>query len=78
LTGGLAPPRRGIWLWDRVIDGRVTNLWLIPAALFRLLCASLLLSTRISRLIALKAAASLSAHGWTTPEKMAASAGDSG
>ena len=42
-------------------------------SLFRLLCACLLFSTRISHTIALKAAKSLSAHGWTTPQKMAAS-----
>jgi len=44
-----------------------------PASLFRLLCACLLFSTRISHAIALKAARSLSAHGWTTPQKMAGS-----
>jgi len=43
------------------------------SSLFRLLCASLLFSTRISHSIALKAAGSVFARGWTTPQKMAAS-----
>ncbi len=43
------------------------------SSLFRLLCASLLFSTRISHSIALKAAESVYAHGWTTPQKMATS-----
>lgn len=44
-----------------------------PASLFRLLCACLLFSTRISHVIALKAAGNLKDHGWTTPQKMTAS-----
>jgi endonuclease III len=43
-----------------------------PSALFRLLCASLLFSARISYKIAIKAAKALTEHGWTTPEKMVA------
>lgn len=43
------------------------------ASLFRLLCACLLFSTRISHVIARKAASNLYAHGWTTPQEMAAS-----
>ena len=42
------------------------------SSLFRLLCASLLFSTRISHSIALKAAQGIYAHGWTTPQTMAA------
>jgi hypothetical protein len=44
-----------------------------PSSLFRLLCAAMLFSTRISHSIALKAAESIYAHDWTTPQKMAAS-----
>jgi hypothetical protein len=44
-----------------------------PATLFRLLCACLLFSTRISHTIAMKAARVLFARGWTTPQKLAAS-----
>ncbi len=44
-----------------------------PSALFRLLCASLLFSTRISARIAVRAAKALSDQGWTTPQKMAGS-----
>lgn len=44
-----------------------------PAALFRWLCASLLMSARISSPIALKAARALADSGWTTAEAMAAS-----
>lgn len=44
-----------------------------PSPLFRWLCASLLLSTRISADLAMKAAAALADAGWTTPDKMAAS-----
>lgn len=43
-----------------------------PSPLFRWLCASLLLSTRISADLAMKAAAALADEGWTTPKKMAA------
>ena len=43
------------------------------SSLFRLLCACLLFSTRISHTIALKAARSLCAQGWTTAERMATS-----
>ncbi|MEJ2032253.1 MAG: hypothetical protein P8Y63_04285 [Deltaproteobacteria bacterium] len=43
-----------------------------PSPLFRLLCASLLFSTRISAKIATAAARALAEQGWTTPEKMAA------
>ena len=43
------------------------------SSLFRLLCVSMLFSTRISHSIAIKAAESVYAHGWTTPQKMAAS-----
>jgi endonuclease III len=44
-----------------------------PSPLFRLLCASLLFSTRISARIAVEAARALSDKGWTTPQKMASS-----
>lgn len=44
-----------------------------PAALFRWLCASLLMSARISSPVALKAARALTDSGWTTAEAMAAS-----
>lgn len=44
-----------------------------PAALFRLLTASLLFSARISAQIAVAAARALAEQGWTTPEKLAAS-----
>jgi endonuclease III len=44
-----------------------------PSQLFRLLCASLLFSTRISANIAVEAARALADRGWTTPEKMAES-----
>ncbi|MGQ3684671.1 MAG: hypothetical protein ACUBOA_06655 [Candidatus Loosdrechtia sp.] len=43
-----------------------------PSVLFRLLCAALLFSARISYKIAIRAAQSLTEHGWTTPEKMIA------
>lgn len=42
-----------------------------PSPLFRWLCASLLLSTRISAGLAMDAAKALADNGWTTPEKMA-------
>lgn len=42
-----------------------------PSPLFRLLCASLLFSTRIGAGIAVRAAKALARAGWTTPEKMA-------
>ncbi len=44
-----------------------------PSPLFRLLCASLLFSARISAQIAVRAAKALEKEGWTTPQKMAAS-----
>lgn len=44
-----------------------------PSPLFRLLCFSLLASTRINHEIAVRAARALAREGWTTPEKMAAS-----
>lgn len=44
-----------------------------PSPLFRLLCFSLLASTRIGHDIAVRAARALAREGWTTPEKMAAS-----
>jgi hypothetical protein len=44
-----------------------------PAALFRLLCASLLFSARIDATIASRAARSLFDRGWTTARKLAAS-----
>lgn len=44
-----------------------------PSPLFRLLCASLLFSTRISARIAVRAAKALADQGWTTPKKMAGS-----
>ncbi|MGX1098080.1 endonuclease III [Amorphus sp. MBR-141] len=43
-----------------------------PSPLFRWLCASLLLSTRISADLAMNAAKELARAGWRTPEKMAA------
>ena len=42
-----------------------------PSALFRFLCASLLLSARISSDIAMRAADALAEAGWTTPAKLA-------
>lgn len=44
-----------------------------PSPLFRLLCAALLFSARISSSIAVAAAKALTARGWTTAEKLAAS-----
>ena len=41
-----------------------------PAPLFRLLCASILLSARISADLAVKAARALADEGWTTPRKL--------
>lgn len=41
-----------------------------PAPLFRLLCAALLLSARISSDLAMRAAAALAEAGWTTPAKL--------
>jgi endonuclease III len=43
-----------------------------PSPLFRLLCASLLLSARISADLAVAAARALADEGWTTPRKLAA------
>lgn len=42
-----------------------------PSPLFRLLCASLLFSARISATLAAQAARALTDRGWTTPQKMA-------
>jgi hypothetical protein len=42
-----------------------------PSPLFRLLCAALLLSARISTDLAVAAARALAEHGWTTPRKLA-------
>lgn len=42
-----------------------------PQALFRMFCAALLFSTRISAQLAISAARALEAEGWTTPQKMA-------
>ena len=42
-----------------------------PSALFRLLCAALLLSARISADLGVAAARALAANGWTTPRKLA-------
>jgi hypothetical protein len=42
-----------------------------PSPLFRWLCASLLMSARISTDIAVEAARALADSGWTTPRKMA-------
>lgn len=42
-----------------------------PAALWRLLCLSLLLSARISADLAVAAARALADEGWTTPRKLA-------
>jgi hypothetical protein len=44
-----------------------------PSVLFRWLCASILLSARISADIAMSAARALADQGWTTAQKMAAS-----
>lgn len=44
-----------------------------PSPLFRLLCASLLFSARISAEIAVEAAKALARQGWTTADKLAAS-----
>ena len=43
-----------------------------PSVLFRWLCASILLSARISAGLAMQAARALADQGWTTAEKMAA------
>jgi len=43
-----------------------------PSVLFRWLCASVLLSARISADAAIQAARALAEQGWTTAEKMAA------
>jgi endonuclease III len=42
-----------------------------PSGLFRLLCAALLFSARISGALAVRAAQGLTNAGWTTPRKMA-------
>jgi endonuclease III len=42
-----------------------------PSPLFRLLCAALLLSARISADLAVNAARALADEGWTTPHKLA-------
>jgi hypothetical protein len=42
-----------------------------PSPLFRLLCAALLLSARISADLAITAARALADNGWTTPRKLA-------
>jgi len=44
-----------------------------PSVLFRWLCASILLSARISAAIAMRAARALVDEGWTTADKMAGS-----
>lgn len=44
-----------------------------PSPLFRLLCAALLFSARISSRIAVAAAKALARQGWTTPDKLAQS-----
>ncbi len=44
-----------------------------PSPLFRLLCASLLFSARISSDIAMRAARALAEQGWTTAQKLARS-----
>jgi hypothetical protein len=44
-----------------------------PSALFRLLCASTLMSARIGSGIAMDAARNLAKQGWRTPQKLAAS-----
>ncbi|WP_306118000.1 MULTISPECIES: hypothetical protein [unclassified Roseitalea] len=44
-----------------------------PSVLFRWLCASLLLSARISADLAMRGAKALAENGWTTAEKMAQS-----
>jgi hypothetical protein len=41
-----------------------------PAALFQLLCATILFSTRISAKLATSAAQALAQQGWTTPQAM--------
>jgi endonuclease III len=41
-----------------------------PSALFRLLCAALLMSARISNRIAVQATKALADQGWTTPEAL--------
>jgi hypothetical protein len=43
-----------------------------PSVLFRWLCASILLSARISADLAMQATLALADQGWTTPQKMAA------
>jgi hypothetical protein len=44
-----------------------------PSALFRLLCASTLMSARIDSRIATEAARNLAKEGWRTPQKLASS-----
>jgi endonuclease III len=44
-----------------------------PSPLFRLLCAAVLMSARISTQLSTEAARSLAGHGWRTPEKLAGS-----
>lgn len=44
-----------------------------PSPLFRWLCASILLSARISAGLAMSAADALAAKGWTTPDRMSGS-----
>jgi hypothetical protein len=44
-----------------------------PSPLFRLLCAAVLMSARISTELSTEAARSLARHGWRTPQKLAAS-----
>lgn len=44
-----------------------------PSPLYRLLCLSLLSSTRISAELAMRGSRALAAQGWTTPQKLAQS-----
>src|SRR5215217_6068400 len=44
-----------------------------PAELYRLLCASVLMSARIGSQIAVEAARNLAKHGWRSPQKLAES-----
>ena len=48
-----------------------------PAALFRLLVAALLFSTRINASLAVQAARALADAGWTTPQRMASAGWES-
>ncbi|SIO47554.1 hypothetical protein SAMN05444722_2426 [Rhodovulum sp. ES.010] len=70
-TAAQLPDRHGT-LFSRELGIDLTQA--TPAPLFRWLCAALLMSARILHRTALDAARALAAAGWTTADKMAASA----